>query len=166
MLGGPQAGIIAGKNRYIQALKRHPFFRAVRCDKLILTSLQNAAEAYLNNQSDKLPLHQFLTADIKRLKKRADRLAKKLESSSIKVTVSESQSQVGGGSLPQALLPSIAIDFLPKGISLKEFAAQLRRQSTPVIGVINNQRFRLDLKTIFPEQDKHLIESITKITTK
>ena len=147
-------------------IKRHPFFRALRCDKLILTSLQNAAEAYLNNQSDKLPLHQCLTADIKRLKKRADRLAKKLESSSIKVTVIESRSQVGGGSLPQALLPSIAIDFLPKGICLKEFAAQLRHQSTPVIGVINNQRFRLDLKTIFPEQDKHLIESITKITTK
>ena len=166
MLGGPQAGIIAGKKRFIQALKRHPFFRALRCDKLILTSLQDAAEAYLKNQSDELSLHQCLTVDIKRLKKRADRLTKKLESSSIKVTVSESHSQIGGGSLPQALLPSIAIDFLPKGISLKEFAAQLRRQSTPVIGVISNQRFRLDLKTIFPEQDKLLIESITKIITK
>ena len=166
MLGGPQAGIIAGKKRFIQALKRHSFFRALRCDKLILTSLQDAAEAYLKNQSDELPLHQCLTVDIKQLKKRADRLTKKLESSSIKVTVSESHSQIGGGSLPQALLPSIAIDFLPKGISLKEFAAQLRRQSTPVIGVISNQRFRLDLKTIFPEQDKLLIESITKIITK
>ena len=166
MLGGPQAGIIAGKKRFVQALKRHPFFRALRCDKLILTSLQHAAEAYLKNQSDELSLHQCLTVDIKRLKKRADRLTKKLESSSIKVTVSESHSQIGGGSLPQALLPSIAIDFLPKGISLKEFAAQLRRQSTPVIGVISNQRFRLDLKTIFPEQDKLLIESITKIITK
>jgi len=165
-LGGPQAGIIAGKKRFIQALKRHPFFRALRCDKLILTSLQDAAEAYLKNQSDELPLHQCLTVDIKRLKKRADRLIKKLESSCIKVTVSESHSQIGGGSLPQALLPSIAIDFFPKGISLKEFAAQLRRQSTPVIGVISNQRFRLDLKTIFPEQDKLLIESITKIITK
>ena len=166
MLGGPQAGIIAGKKMFIQASKRHPFFRALRCDKLILTSLQDAAEAYLKNQSDELPLHQCLTVDIKRLKKRADRLTKKLESSSIKVTVSESHSQIGGGSLPQALLPSIAIDFFPKGISLKEFAAQLRRQSTPVIGVISNQRFRLDLKTIFPEQDKLLIESITKIITK
>ena len=166
MLGGPQAGVIAGKKRFIQALKRHPFFRALRCDKLILTSLQDAAEAYLKNQSDKLPMHQCLIVDIKRLRKRADRLTKKLESSSMKVTVSESHSQIGGGSLPQALLPSIAIDFLPKGISLKEFAAQLRRQLTPVIGVISNQRFRLDLKTIFPEQDKLLIESITKIITK
>ena len=162
MLGGPQAGIIAGKAKYVKALKQHPFFRALRCDKLILNTLQRTVEAYLYNKTDELPLHQCLNADLKQLKRRANRLEKQLEKLPLSVTVTESQSQIGGGSLPQATLPSTAIDLLPAETSLKDFAARLRRASTPVIGVICDNRFRLDLRTIFPEQEKSLLKSISQ----
>jgi L-seryl-tRNA(Ser) seleniumtransferase len=76
--------------------------------------------------------------------------------------VAEGKSQVGGGALPQATLPSITLDLVPDNLSLKDFATRLRRSSTPVIGVISGQRFRLDLRTIFPEQEKQLLQSITK----
>ena len=160
LLGGPQAGIIAGKAKHIAALKKHPFFRALRCDKLILSALQHAAEIYLRGDGETLPLNQSLRADSKQLKRRATKLAKALAEFPITVAVAEGESQVGGGALPQATLPSITLDLVPENFSLKDFATRLRRASMPVIGVISNQRFRLDLRTIFPEQEKQLLQSI------
>ena len=163
MLGGPQAGIIAGKTKHIAALKKHPFFRALRCDKLILTALQDAAETYLRAEGESLPLNQALQADPTTLKRRANKLAKALADLPLQVTVREGASQVGGGALPQATLPSITLDLVPDDIALKEFATRLRRAALPVIGVIQGQRFRLDLRTVFPEQDKALTQSIQTI---
>ena len=160
LLGGPQSGIIAGKAKYVAALKKHPFFRALRCDKLILTALQTAAESYLHNEGGSLPLNRTLCADPASLKRRANKLGKALANLPVKANVAEGASQVGGGALPQANLPSITLDLLPADISLKDFAKRLRRATSPVIGVIGGQRFRLDLRTIFPEQDKALLHSI------
>ena len=160
LLGGPQSGIIAGKAKHIAALKKHPFFRALRCDKLILSALQHAAEIYLRGDGETLPLNQSLRADSKQLKRRATKLAKLLAVLPITAAVAEGESQVGGGALPQATLPSFTLDLVPENFSLKDFATRLRRASTPVIGVISNQRFRLDLRTIFPEQEKQLLQSI------
>ena len=163
MLGGPQAGIIAGKTKYIAALKKHPFFRALRCDKLILTALQDAAETYLRAEGESLPLNQALQADPTTLKRRANKLAKALADLPLQVTVREGASQVGGGALPQATLPSITVDLVPDDMALNEFATRLRRAALPVIGVIQAQHFRLDLRSIFPEQDKALTQSIQTI---
>ena len=163
MLGGPQAGIIAGKTKHIAALKKHPFFRALRCDKLILTALQDAAETYLRAEGESLPLNQSLQADPTTLKRRANKLAKALADLPLQVTVREGASQVGGGALPQATLPSITLDLVPDDMALKEFATRLRRAALPVIGVIQGQRFRLDLRAVFPEQDKALTQSIQTI---
>ncbi len=163
MLGGPQAGIIAGKTKHIAALKKHPFFRALRCDKLILTALQDAAETYLRAEGESLPLNQALQADPTTLKRRANKLAKALADLPLQVTIREGASQVGGGALPQATLPSITLDLVPDAMTLKEFAAHLRRANLPVIGVIQGQRFRLDLRTVFPKQDKSLTQSIQTI---
>ena len=163
MLGGPQAGIIAGKTKHIAALKKHPFFRALRCDKLILTALQDAAETYLRAEGESLPLNQALQADPTTLKRRANKLARALADLPLQVTVREGASQVGGGALPQATLPSITLDLVPDDMALKEFATRLRRVALPVIGVIQGQRFRLDLRTVFPEQDKALTQSIQTI---
>ena len=163
MLGGPQAGIIAGKTKHIAALKKHPFFRALRCDKLILTALQDAAETYLRAEGESLPLNQALQADPTTLKRRANKLAKALADLPLQVTVREGASQVGGGALPQTTLPSFTLDLVPDDMALKEFATRLRRAALPVIGVIQGQRFRLDLRTVFPKQDKALTQSIQTI---
>ncbi|SVC40122.1 uncharacterized protein METZ01_LOCUS292976, partial [marine metagenome] len=88
------------------------------------------------------------------------KLAKALDNLPATVTVSDGVSQVGGGALPQAQLPSVTLDLIPEKIGLKEFAAKLRRAPMPVMGAISGQRFRLDLRTILPEQEKLLIKSI------
>ena len=160
LMGGPQAGIIAGKSKYIQAMKKHPFFRALRCDKLILAALQYTAEAYLYDRADGLPVHKPLKAKPTQLKRRAKKLVKALVNLPATITISESDSQVGGGALPKALLSSVTLDLVPNKMSLKEFASRLRRAPVPVIGAISGQRFRLDLRTILPKQEKQLTESI------
>jgi len=160
LLGGPQAGIIAGKARHVTALKKHPFFRALRCDKLVLIALQQTVETYLHGQAEALPLHASLRASVAQLKRRANQLAKALSKLPVSVTISDGQSQVGGGALPRAKLPSVTLDLASSSMSPKEFAARMRRAPTPVIGVISGQRFRIDLRTILPGEEKKLLQSI------
>ena len=160
LMGGPQSGIIAGKARHVQALKKHPFFRALRCDKLVLSALQSTVERYLHNQAGMLPLHQMLTADLSSIQRRTRKLAKALKGMPAKICVTPGHSQVGGGALPQAQLPTVTLDIVPDDIRLNDFAARLRRATPPVIGAISGRRFRLDLRTIFPDQEKPLMNSI------
>ena len=160
LMGGPQSGIIAGKARHVQALKKHPFFRALRCDKLVLSALQSTVERYLHNQAGMLPLHRMLTADLSSIQRRTRKLAKALKGMPAKICVTPGHSQVGGGALPQAQLPTVTLDIVPDDIRLNDFAARLRRATPPVIGAISGRRFRLDLRTVFPDQEKPLMNSI------
>ena len=160
LMGGPQSGIIAGKARHVQALKKHPFFRALRCDKLVLSALQSTAERYLHNQAGTLPLHRMLTADLASIQRRTRKLAKALKGMPAKICVTPGQSQVGGGALPQVPLPTVTLDIVPDDIRLNDFAARLRRATPPVIGAISGRRFRLDLRTILPDQEKPLMNAI------
>ena len=160
LMGGPQSGIIAGKARHVQALKKHPFFRALRCDKLVLSALQSTAEHYLHNQAGTLPLHRMLTADLASIQRRTRKLAKALKGMPAKICVTPGHSQVGGGALPQVPLPTVTLDIVPDDIRLNDFAARLRRATPPVIGAISGRRFRLDLRTILSDQEKPLLNAI------
>ena len=160
LMGGPQSGIIAGKARHVQALKKHPFFRALRCDKLVLSALQSTAERYLHNQADTLPLQRMLTADLASIQRRTRKLARALKGMPAIICVTPGHSQVGGGALPQVPLPTVTLDIVPNDIRLMDFAARLRRATPPVIGAISGRRFRLDLRTILPDQEKPLMNSI------
>ena len=160
LMGGPQSGIIAGKARHVQALKKHPFFRALRCDKLVLSALQSTAEHYLHNQAGTLPLHRMLTADLASIQRRTRKLAKALKGMPAKICVTPGHSQVGGGAMPQVPLPTVTLDIVPDDIRLNDFAARLRRATPPVIGAISGRRFRLDLRTILSDQEKPLLNVI------
>ncbi len=160
LMGGPQSGIIAGKARHVQALKEHPFFRALRCDKLVLSALQSTAERYLHSQADSLPLHRMLTADLASIQQRTRKLVKALKGIPAKISVTPGHSQVGGGAMPQVQIPTATLDIVPNDIRLIDFAARLRRGTPPVIGTVNRRCFRLDLRTVFPDQEKSLMNAI------
>jgi L-seryl-tRNA(Ser) seleniumtransferase len=160
LFGGPQAGIIAGKRRHIAALKREPFFRALRCDKLILTALQTTVDLYLAGKSGELPTLKMLEVTSDHLRLRAKDLLAQIRDLPLRVTVGEGKAQVGGGSLPRAVIPSITLNLLPEKLPLADFAARLRRGSPPVVGYIAGGKFRLDLRTIFPRQDAQLLSAL------
>ena len=152
LFGGPQAGIVAGRGKIIARLKREPFFRALRCDKLVLAALQATVETYLNGREQDLPVVRMLITSADDLRVRAERIRAVLEAkSSLGCTIGEGKSQIGGGTLPRSVVRSVTLDFAVPDV--KAFAARLRSLSPPVIGYIAGNRFKVDLRTVFPEQD-------------
>ena len=163
LFGGPQAGIIAGKKRLIAALKREPLFRALRCDKLSLAALQATVDLHLNKKAAEIPALALLQISDSELRARAaairDHLSKSC--SGLKIASGRSTAKTGGGTLPKSNLPSITIDIVSKNSSLADFASTLRAWNLPVIGYISGDRFKLDLRTIFPHQDGLVIQAIS-----
>ena len=163
LFGGPQAGIIAGKKRLIAALKREPLFRALRCDKLSLAALQATVDLHLNKKAPEIPAFALLQISDSELRARAaaicDRLSKSC--SGLKIASGRSTAKTGGGTLPKSNLPSVTIDIVPKNSSLADFASTLRAWKPAVIGYISGDRFKLDLRTIFPHQDGLVIQAIS-----
>jgi L-seryl-tRNA(Ser) seleniumtransferase len=164
LFGGPQSGIIAGKRRHIAALKREPFFRALRCDKLILTALQTAVDCYLADKGNEMPVLAMLQITTGELRVRAEALLAQIRALPLRSSIGEGKAHVGGGSLPRAVIPSVALDLRPDKISLEEFAARLRRGSPPIVGYIAGAKFKLDLRTIFPRQDAQVVSALRSMT--
>jgi len=160
LFGGPQAGIIAGKRRYIAALKREPFFRALRCDKLILTALQTTVDLYLAGKSSELPVLAILDVTSDELRIRAELLLQQIRDLPLHAAVGEGKAQIGGGSLPRSVIPSVTLDLRPKRISLENLATRLRGASPPIVGYIAGGKFKLDLRTIFPRQDAEVVSAL------
>lgn len=168
LFGGPQAGIIAGRSDLVAGIKKEPFFRALRCDKMILTGLQETVLEYLHADSGTrpdLPLILMLSASVEDdLRPRADAILESLGScEGIEAGVVDTIARCGGGTMPKAEIPSLALDLKPTGMSLPKFAARLRQRPLPVMGYVAEDRFRLDLRTVFPEQDETLTENLLAI---
>ena len=102
----------------------------------------------------------MLRADLASIQRRTRKLARALKGIPAKISVTPGRSQVGGGAMPQVPLPTMTLDIVPNDIRLNDFAARLRRATPPVIGFVSGRRFRLDLRTILPDQEKPLMNSI------
>jgi len=164
LFGGPQAGIIAGRADLVAGIKKEPFFRALRCDKMILTGLQETVSAYLSAGSEDpdLPLIGMLSASVENdLRPRAEAIEGKLtELESLDVRIVETIARCGGGTMPKAEIPSLALDLRPKNFSVTHLAAGLRKTAVPIMGYTAEDGYRLDLRTVFPEQDSILVNNL------
>jgi L-seryl-tRNA(Ser) seleniumtransferase len=159
LLGGPQAGIVAGKAQLIAALKSDPFFRALRCDKLILSALEETADIYLRGEQG-IPVLEMAHAPTDQLRGRAEKIVLALNGLPIKASVGEGQAQIGGGTLPRSVIASVTLDLVHSSIKPQEIAARLRDSAVAVIGYVARGSVKLDLRTIFPRQDDELIAAI------
>src|SRR5205823_4599512 len=153
LFGGPQAGIIAGKKRFVAALKREPLFRALRCDKLIFAALQSTVDLHLNDSTSEIPALALLRTSRDELRARAAAIFARLRGLPLQITIGRGAVKAGGGTLPRSMISSITIDIVPENCSVRDFATSLRISVPPVVGYIANERFKLDLRTIFPHQD-------------
>ncbi len=160
LFGGPQAGIITGKKRFIAALKREPLFRALRCDKLIFAALQATVDLHLNQSTSEIPAIALLQISERELRARAAAIASRLEGLPLGIAIGRGMVKVGGGTLPKSTMCSVTIDIVPRNCSLVDLAARFRASNPPVIGYIANARFKLDLRTIFPQQDDAVVDAI------
>jgi L-seryl-tRNA(Ser) seleniumtransferase len=163
LLGGPQAGLILGKVALIEQLKKHPLIRALRVDKFTLAALQATLLAYLENKATtEIPVWRMIAADSRSLARRAHKWRQALQSVShlihLPISVVDSASTVGGGSLPGQTLPTRALAI--SIASVDALAARLRQANPPVIARIENNQLLLDPRTVLPEQDKALVAAL------
>jgi len=165
LFGGPQAGIIVGKEKLISALKREPLFRALRCDKLTFAALQTTVDLHLNQVTTEIPALALLQIPKDELRARAAAMITRLQGLPLRITIGIGTGKAGGGALPKSIVPSITLDFLPENSSLEQFATALRRANPPIIGYVGNARFKLDLRTIFPHQDDLVVDAIRTAAT-
>jgi L-seryl-tRNA(Ser) seleniumtransferase len=174
LLGAPQAGIILGRRKYIDILKKHPMHRALRLDKMFLAGLERVLLHYLKGEAtQKITAWQIISTSLEVLQTRAEKIKAELAKSGVEISIQESESTVGGGSLPGETLPTVAISVrsvssvnASSAVSADQQARLFREQSPPIIGRIENDRFVLDLRTVFPRQDEMLISAIKNVFLK
>lgn len=160
LLGGPQAGIIVGKKDVIEKIKKNPLNRALRIDKFTLSSLESVLREYYDSEDavSQIPTLSMLTADPAKLKRKAQKIQRKLrgkEISGCRVKVVSTVSKVGGGAFPEYSIPSWAVALSPDFMRLSQLEKKLRIMDTPIIGRIENERYLLDVRTI---QDSEIPE--------
>lgn len=153
LLGGPQAGIIVGKKRYIDKMKQNPLNRAFRIDKLTLAALEITLREYLDPKQALLsiPTLRMITASQEELQAKAGQIAAgltELIGEKLMVSVVCGKSTVGGGSMPGEELPTWLVRVKPSGISAAALAERLRRQPVPVLVRIQDEAILLDARTI------------------
>ncbi|MGH2534044.1 MAG: L-seryl-tRNA(Sec) selenium transferase [Thermomicrobiales bacterium] len=159
LLGGPQAGIIAGSRKWVEKAARHPLARAVRADKTCLAGVAATLRHYARGEAiSAVPVWRMIADDVSTIRERAESLAAKLRTAGCEAFVVSSEAAIGGGSLPGQTLPSAALTLVDSAV--EERARRLRLGDPPVFGRIENGRIILDLRSVLPEEDDLLFRAI------
>ena len=165
LLGGPQAGIIAGKAKMIQKIQKNPMLRALRIDKMTFAALEATFMQYLDEEEviKNIPTMRMLTQPEETIKKRAKRILSSLRKSipdSAELNIVPDQSRAGGGSLPEADFPTFAVSIKPLSFSVNELEKRLRLGSPPVIARIKEDMILIDARTVQDREVKVLVDCI------
>ncbi|GIW51375.1 MAG: L-seryl-tRNA(Sec) selenium transferase [Gemmatimonadales bacterium] len=160
LLGGPQAGIVLGPQEPLYKMARNPLFRALRPDKSIIAALEATLRLYRDPATAlrEIPTLAMLTADLRVLKRRARKLARKIEGAE----VIPGSSSVGGGSFPETELPTVLV-ALPQAWPAQQVLALLRKNEPPVIARIENDRVVLDPRTIMDGELAPVVEAVRRV---
>ncbi len=162
LLGGPQAGIVAGKRALVDKLKRHPLARAVRADKLCLAALGATLQHYLRDEATReIPVWRMIAAPLAALDERAQRWAAQVGAAhSGAVTVVDGESTIGGGSLPGETLPTRLLAL--QVAAPNALAARLRAQNPPIVARVADERVLFDPRTVMVEEETNLMRGISE----
>jgi L-seryl-tRNA(Ser) seleniumtransferase len=166
LLGGPQAGLVAGKASYVENLRRHPLARAVRIDKMAIAALAATLNHYLMGDAHlKVPVWRMIGATPAEIGGRASRVARRLRQGGLEAGVVPGVSTVGGGSLPGETLATrlVAVSSKEGQPSAAELAARLRQMTPPLVARIERDSVVIDLRTVVPNDDRvvasHLLQA-------
>ena len=166
LLGGPQAGIIAGRKEFVQRVRRHPLFRALRVDKLIIAALEVTLGAYQRGALDEVPAIAMIRSTREEIEERCrnfiHELTSTLSMNGLDIEIVDGESLAGGGSTPAQSLPTKLVRIRSARRSVAQIEQRLRRNAaTPVIARLENGAVVLDLRTVFAEQETALAEALT-----
>ncbi|MEC9490994.1 MAG: L-seryl-tRNA(Sec) selenium transferase [Halanaerobiales bacterium] len=166
LLGGPQAGIIVGKKKYIKKLEHHPLLRALRVDKFTLAALEATLKLYRNFEEAivKIPTLRMLTETDQKVKKRAkDLFSYLVKNNKVSFKIEKDTARIGGGSYPLTKIKTYVLTIDSELISSEELAYKLRQAEMPIFSRIKNQKLIIDLKTVQPAEIKLLAAEINQV---
>ena len=165
LLGGPQAGIILGREKYLEPMRKNPLARALRIDKLSLAALEATLRLYLDPDwaKSQIPTLHALFVPVEELRRRAERLRDLLVPALRDQAEAEVQtgfSEAGGGSLPGVALPTFLVLVRPRELSVEELAARLRRAEPPVIARRLEGALALDVRTMLEGEEALVVRAV------
>ncbi len=169
LLGGPQAGIIAGRRALIDRMRQHPLMRALRVDKLTYAALEGTLIEYARGRAaTAVPVQQMLAMDAATLGTRAKALAARVAiaaASTLHASIVDGESAIGGGSAPGLRLPTPLISIDIDGLSADALLTRLRGADPPIIARIDRDRLVLDLRTVLPAQDETIAAALLRLAS-
>jgi len=161
LLGGAQAGLIAGNRELVTRLKKNPLFRTLRCDKLVFHLTIQVLLSYLNGTAyEDLPVWKMVTCGESELKQRGEKIIEQCPGKNI--VLAACGAYLGGGSTPAQKVPSLALSLRGQ-VKPNALADRFRKFQPPIIGRVNDDDFLIDLRTVAPEDDKILIAAINSL---
>jgi L-seryl-tRNA(Ser) seleniumtransferase len=165
LLGGPQAGLISGRGDLVARMRSNSLFRALRVDKLTYAALEATLLAYVKQDHDSVPVLRMMSLSKDEISRRAEEIVSQVHSAQgksarLKLELVDGESVIGGGAAPSAVLPTRLIALAPSDLSADEVCARLRASSPPIIARVEDGRVRLDLRTVFSEQDASLATAL------
>ncbi|MGB5824413.1 MAG: L-seryl-tRNA(Sec) selenium transferase [Proteocatella sp.] len=167
LLGGPQCGVIVGKSKYIDMMKKNDLLRALRVDKMTISALAMTLSLYLDKENieTSVPVLSMLSQKPEELKVKAQSLMDSIavDAQKADIRVEETKSQVGGGSLPAQYMDTYAIAIKPSVISLNELEQKMRLTEPHIVGRIANETYYIDSRTVFADEMQTVAEKITEI---
>lgn len=167
LLGGPQAGIIIGKLKYIEKIKKHPLTRALRTDKITLGMLEYVLRLYLDESiaKEEIPTLKMILCSLDVLTNKAEELYKNIKRKhfGINVEITDTKAIVGGGAFPVEQLPSKGVSISIPGISAATLEKMLRHSMIPIIGRIENNKLIFDVRTIQQDEIEIVAETLKNI---
>ena len=155
LLGGPQAGIIAGRADLVQRIRRNPMFRALRVDKMIYSVLETTLRHLLFERWDEIPTLRMIRMTVDETSARCEALAGKLK---LRSQVVLAESVIGGGSTPDQRVLSYMIEI--HAVDVAKLERRLRAGDPPVIARIADGALMLDLRTVAPEEEDELVRVV------
>ena len=157
LLGGPQAGIVLGREEPVRKMSRHPLARAVRIDKLTLAALEATLRQRLTGHADDIPVERMLRAPVEEIRRRAGFWSVKLADRGVETRLVESTSAAGGGALPEHGLPTVLLAIVGPASRL---AAALLHGDPPVIARVENGQCCLDPRSVLKGEDEDLVDAV------
>ncbi|MGH9372998.1 MAG: L-seryl-tRNA(Sec) selenium transferase, partial [Vicinamibacterales bacterium] len=164
LMGGPQAGVIAGSASAVESVRRHPLMRALRVDKMTYAALEATLEEYSAGRAGTtVPVARMIALSSGEIAVRAEALVRRMPGADLSTAVIGGESTIGGGSAPGSSLPTRLLALTHRSLSPVQIEARLRASDPPVIARIDNERVVLDLRTVMPEEDEVLLELLRRI---
>lgn len=167
MLGGPQAGIIVGKKKYIEKMKKNQLTRALRVDKLTICALEATLRMYLDEEKavKEIPTLRMLTYKIEELEEKANDLLSKIKTLNLdaNVSIEDGFSQVGGGSMPLETIKTKVIAITPNAMNVSVLEKKLRLSEAHIVARIYDNKYILDVRTIFNDEYDVIVNELKKV---